>query len=200
MPRRVRASSTTSVSPRTAAWPKPGAVFLEGVRPSGRVGRPRPPFTVAELGFGTGLNVLALIELWRRTPSQPTPGSASFRSRPSRFRRRTRAAPSGSGPELRRLGRGARRALAEAGERLPSLHRPAGSGAPPSTSLRSSGRRRCAGGLGRPGRRLVLGRLLAVQESRRCGVMRCWPGSPGAQAPARGWPPLHGRRRGATWA
>ena len=42
------------------------AVFLEGCGlPEAWAGRSR--FTVGELGFGTGLNVLALIELWART-------------------------------------------------------------------------------------------------------------------------------------
>ncbi|HEX4195810.1 MAG TPA: tRNA (5-methylaminomethyl-2-thiouridine)(34)-methyltransferase MnmD [Caulobacteraceae bacterium] len=41
------------------------AVFLEGCGlPAAWAGRSR--FTVAELGFGTGLNVLALMQLWRR--------------------------------------------------------------------------------------------------------------------------------------
>src|SRR5580658_6146528 len=40
------------------------AVFLAGCGLPGRwAGRRR--FTVAELGFGTGLNILALLELWR---------------------------------------------------------------------------------------------------------------------------------------
>jgi tRNA 5-methylaminomethyl-2-thiouridine biosynthesis bifunctional protein len=42
------------------------AVFLAGCGlPEAWSGRER--FTVAELGFGTGLNILALLELWRRT-------------------------------------------------------------------------------------------------------------------------------------
>jgi tRNA 5-methylaminomethyl-2-thiouridine biosynthesis bifunctional protein len=42
------------------------AVFLQGCGlPEAWAGRRR--FTVGELGFGTGLNVLALLELWRRT-------------------------------------------------------------------------------------------------------------------------------------
>jgi tRNA 5-methylaminomethyl-2-thiouridine biosynthesis bifunctional protein len=42
------------------------AVFLEGCGlPQGWAGRTR--FCVAELGFGTGLNIAALLELWRRT-------------------------------------------------------------------------------------------------------------------------------------
>lgn len=46
------------------------AVFLKGCGlPEAWAGRPR--FTVGELGFGTGLNVLALIELWTRArPAQ----------------------------------------------------------------------------------------------------------------------------------
>lgn len=41
------------------------AVFLEGCGlPGAWAGRRR--FTVAELGFGTGLNILALLDLWRR--------------------------------------------------------------------------------------------------------------------------------------
>ena len=42
------------------------AVFLQGCAlPDGWIGRPQ--FTVGELGFGTGLNILALLDLWRRT-------------------------------------------------------------------------------------------------------------------------------------
>lgn len=42
------------------------AVFLEGCGlPDAWVGRDR--FTVGELGFGSGLNILALLDLWRRT-------------------------------------------------------------------------------------------------------------------------------------
>ena len=42
------------------------AVYLAGCGlPGAWAGRRR--FTVAELGFGTGLNILALVELWRRT-------------------------------------------------------------------------------------------------------------------------------------
>ncbi|MGA0606404.1 tRNA (5-methylaminomethyl-2-thiouridine)(34)-methyltransferase MnmD [Phenylobacterium sp. VNQ135] len=42
------------------------AVFLEGCGlPGGWAGRRR--FVVGELGFGTGLNIAALLELWRRT-------------------------------------------------------------------------------------------------------------------------------------
>src|SRR5258706_447660 len=41
-------------------------VFLQGCGlPQAWAGRRR--FVVGELGFGTGLNVLALVELWRRT-------------------------------------------------------------------------------------------------------------------------------------
>lgn len=41
------------------------AVFLEGCGlPDGWAGRDQ--FTVAELGFGTGLNIIALLDLWRR--------------------------------------------------------------------------------------------------------------------------------------
>ncbi len=42
------------------------AVFLQGCGlPEAWAGRPR--FTVAETGFGTGLNILALLDLWRMT-------------------------------------------------------------------------------------------------------------------------------------
>ncbi len=42
------------------------AVFLQGCGlPEAWAGRDR--FTVAELGFGTGLNIVALLDLWRRT-------------------------------------------------------------------------------------------------------------------------------------
>ena len=42
------------------------AVFLDGCGlPHAWAGR--PDFTVAELGFGTGLNIVALVDLWRRT-------------------------------------------------------------------------------------------------------------------------------------
>mgnify|MGYP000976658172 FL=1 len=42
------------------------AVFLDGCGlPDAWVGR--ADFTVAELGFGTGLNIVALLDLWRRT-------------------------------------------------------------------------------------------------------------------------------------
>jgi len=48
------------------------AVFLQGCGlPDAWTGRQR--FTVGELGFGTGLNILALIDLWRRT--RPAPGA-----------------------------------------------------------------------------------------------------------------------------
>lgn len=44
------------------------AVFLQGCGlPDGWAGRPR--FIVGELGFGTGLNIAALLELWDRTRS-----------------------------------------------------------------------------------------------------------------------------------
>jgi tRNA 5-methylaminomethyl-2-thiouridine biosynthesis bifunctional protein len=43
------------------------AVFLAGCGlPDAWAGRDR--FTVAELGFGTGLNILALLDLWKRSP------------------------------------------------------------------------------------------------------------------------------------
>ena len=46
------------------------AVFLHGCRlPEAWVGRDR--FTVGELGFGTGLNILALIDLWRTARPSP---------------------------------------------------------------------------------------------------------------------------------
>jgi len=46
------------------------AVFLQGCGlPEAWAGRRR--FVVGELGFGTGLNILALIELWRRTRPRP---------------------------------------------------------------------------------------------------------------------------------
>ncbi|MBJ7412185.1 MAG: FAD-dependent cmnm(5)s(2)U34 oxidoreductase, partial [Phenylobacterium sp.] len=42
------------------------AVFLQGCGlPDAWAGRRR--FVVGELGFGTGLNIVALLELWRRT-------------------------------------------------------------------------------------------------------------------------------------
>ena len=48
------------------------AVFLDGCGlPEAWAGRRR--FTVAELGFGTGLNILALLDLWRR--ARPSPGA-----------------------------------------------------------------------------------------------------------------------------
>ena len=47
------------------------AVFLDGCGlPWGWAGRER--FTVAELGFGTGLNIAALLQLWRRTRAPGT--------------------------------------------------------------------------------------------------------------------------------
>jgi tRNA 5-methylaminomethyl-2-thiouridine biosynthesis bifunctional protein len=46
------------------------AVFLHGCGlPEGWAGRTR--FVVGELGFGTGLNVLALVDLWRRARPRP---------------------------------------------------------------------------------------------------------------------------------
>jgi tRNA 5-methylaminomethyl-2-thiouridine biosynthesis bifunctional protein len=51
------------------------AVFLEGCGlPDGWAGRDR--FVVGELGFGAGLNILALLELWRRT--RPPGGQLSI--------------------------------------------------------------------------------------------------------------------------
>ena len=51
---------------RTDGLAESRAVFLEGCGlPNAWTGRER--FTVAELGFGTGLNVAALLELWGRT-------------------------------------------------------------------------------------------------------------------------------------
>ena len=41
------------------------AVFLQGCGLP-NAWRDHPNFTVAELGFGTGLNILALLDLWRR--------------------------------------------------------------------------------------------------------------------------------------
>ena len=49
------------------------AVFLRGCRlPDAWAGR--TAFVVGELGFGTGLNILALVDLWRRT--RPSPAAA----------------------------------------------------------------------------------------------------------------------------
>jgi tRNA 5-methylaminomethyl-2-thiouridine biosynthesis bifunctional protein len=65
------------------------AVFLQGCGlPEAWAGRDR--FTVGELGFGTGLNVLALMELWART--RPADVCTSSPSRPIRSRRTRRAA------------------------------------------------------------------------------------------------------------
>ena len=51
---------------RTDGLAESRAVFLEGCGlPQAWADRDR--FTVAELGFGTGLNILALLDLWRRT-------------------------------------------------------------------------------------------------------------------------------------
>ncbi|MGZ9098822.1 MAG: tRNA (5-methylaminomethyl-2-thiouridine)(34)-methyltransferase MnmD [Brevundimonas sp.] len=51
------------------------AVFLAGCGlPDAWAGRPQ--FTVAELGFGTGLNIAALLDLWRRT--RPAGGRLSI--------------------------------------------------------------------------------------------------------------------------
>src|SRR5271170_342125 len=51
------------------------AVFLAGCGlPQRWAGRRR--FTVAELGFGTGLNILALLQLWRA--HRPTDGQLSI--------------------------------------------------------------------------------------------------------------------------
>ena len=47
------------------------AVFLEGCGMPG-AWQGRSAFCVGELGFGTGLNILALLDLWRRTS---TPGA-----------------------------------------------------------------------------------------------------------------------------
>ena len=60
------------------------AVFLAGSSlPEAWRGRPR--FTVAELGFGTGLNIAALLDLWRREgpPDSRLPRSPTTVSYPS---------------------------------------------------------------------------------------------------------------------
>ncbi|MBE3640092.1 tRNA (5-methylaminomethyl-2-thiouridine)(34)-methyltransferase MnmD [Mangrovicoccus algicola] len=49
-----------------SGWQETAHVFLAG---NGLPGRLRPGFRVAELGFGTGLNLLALVALAARTPS-----------------------------------------------------------------------------------------------------------------------------------
>lgn len=80
------------------------AVFLRGNGlPDRWAGRDR--FTVAETGFGTGLNLLALWELWRR--SRPSPGAVlhmvSFEAYP--MRREDAARALGAWPELAPLAR-----------------------------------------------------------------------------------------------
>ena len=50
-------------------------VFLHG---NGLPGRLRPGFHVAELGFGTGLNLLATLDLWRRSGQAGTLRFTSF--------------------------------------------------------------------------------------------------------------------------
>ena len=60
---------------RTDGLAESRAVFLEGCGlPHAWAGRDR--FTVAELGLGTGLNIAALLELWRRT--RPPGGKLSI--------------------------------------------------------------------------------------------------------------------------
>lgn len=54
-------------------------VFLEGNRLAARL---VPGFHVAELGFGTGLNLLALWQLWRVHPRQPAIRFTSFEAFP----------------------------------------------------------------------------------------------------------------------
>ena len=60
---------------RTDGLAESRAVFLDGCGlPDAWAGRKR--FTVAELGFGTGLNIVALLELWRR--ERPRRGQLSI--------------------------------------------------------------------------------------------------------------------------
>lgn len=54
-------------------------VFLHG---NGLPGRFRPGFHVAELGFGTGLNLLATLDLWRRSGQAGTLRFTSFEAFP----------------------------------------------------------------------------------------------------------------------
>jgi len=54
-------------------------VFLEGNRLAARL---EPGFHVAELGFGTGLNLLALWQLWQAHPTQPAIRFTSFEAFP----------------------------------------------------------------------------------------------------------------------
>lgn len=65
-------------------WAETQAVFLKGAGLPNRW-RPQARHTVAELGLGTGLNVLALLDLWQRhRPSGGRLDIVSFEGRPLR--------------------------------------------------------------------------------------------------------------------
>ncbi len=134
------------------------AVFLAGCGlPEAWRGRSR--FVVGELGFGTGLNVLALLELWRR---ERPPGARlnvfSVEAHPLTAQDAARALA--AWPQIGRSGPAPAGPLADRAGLSPSglsraERRPRPGGA---------GGRRGAGRLGRARRRLVPGRLLSRQE------------------------------------
>ncbi|MBV9994601.1 MAG: tRNA (5-methylaminomethyl-2-thiouridine)(34)-methyltransferase MnmD [Caulobacteraceae bacterium] len=77
------------------------AVFLQGCGLPGRwAGRPR--FTVAELGFGTGLNIAALLQLWRVT-CPPTARLSIFSVEAHPLPAADAARALGAWPELREI-------------------------------------------------------------------------------------------------
>uniref|UniRef100_A0A0N4ZJK7 tRNA 5-methylaminomethyl-2-thiouridine biosynthesis bifunctional protein MnmC n=1 Tax=Parastrongyloides trichosuri TaxID=131310 RepID=A0A0N4ZJK7_PARTI len=152
------------------------AVFLEGCGlPDAWV--ERTDFTVAELGFGTGLNIVALLDL---LPPDPRRG----RPRPRRLARtgRNRRGPAG------RLAREHARLPPPRPAAMEGQHRP--------------GRRRRRMGdepVVRPGRRLVPRRLFARAEPGHVVAQNHGPDR-GSLRPRRACRHLHRRRGRAAWS